>query len=151
MDVSYLPFWPKYRMDGANGVIGGAALWVINGFDNNTYKGISQFLAFLARQKNQIKWQSMTGYFPILAKPLNNVKSFNPNLKASKIALAQVSHPSFLSPGERLGYYSQIRLFNDEQIEAILSGVLNVNQALEQAEIHANKLLKRFDSTSLPN
>ncbi len=148
VDVSYLPFWPKYRKTGGNGVIGGAALWVINGFDNATYKGISQFLAFLSEPQNQIKWQNMTGYFPILAKPLRNSISLNPNLKASQLALDQVSKPSSLSPGARLGYYAQIRLFNDEQIEAILAGIMNVDEALEQAEKHANKLLKRFAFTN---
>ena len=147
VDVSYMPFWPKYRKVGANGVIGGAALWVINGFSNETYNGINHFLAFLAQDKVQQKWQRLTGYFPILAKPLNTSKSLDDNLKASKVALEQVSNSSSLSPGERLGYYAQIRLFNDEQIEAILAGIVNVEQALKHAENHANKLLKRFDST----
>ena len=45
-------------------------------------------------------------------------------LKASNIALAQISHEAPLLQGIRLPNYFQIRLFNDEQIEGILSELL---------------------------
>lgn len=146
VDVSYMPYWPQYKTKQTNAAIGGAALWVISGHSNNVYRGITEFLAYLSSKKIQTKWQLASGYFPVIRAPL--IPDNNSNLKASKIAYQQVSNlATDLSPGERLGYYAQIRLFNDEQIEAILSGLLTVEQALLRAERYANKLLSKFKKT----
>lgn len=141
VDVTSLPYWPQFRQKGFNGVIGGAALWVINNFDNKTYLGVSRFLAFLSKEKNQAYWQEQTGYFPVLAKPIKLTRSASYHLKASEVALSQVSNPTQLPSGLRLPHYSQIRLFNDEQIEAILAGLLSVDEALLQSSNYANKFL----------
>ena len=151
VDVAELPYWPQFRNSGANAVMGGAGLWVINGFSDKTYKGIALFFNFLAHPKTQAFWQLKTGYFPVIQHPITFQDPADiSELKASIIAFQQVSHTSDLSPGERLGYYAQIRLFNDEQMEAIISEQQTVEQALALAEKNANNLLAQFKRNSHP-
>lgn len=143
VDVASLPYWPKYRNKTYNGLIGGAALWVINHFDSKTYEGIALFFAFLSQEEKQAFWQEETGYFSVLAKSLTHKKKKLSTLKASNIALAQISHEAPLLQGIRLPNYFQIRLFNDEQIEGILSELLTVDEALSQSNDYANKRLMK--------
>ncbi|MGU0057351.1 extracellular solute-binding protein [Enterobacter hormaechei] len=48
-----------------NAIIGGASLWVMQGKDNGTYKGVAKFLDFLAKPENAAEWHQKTGYLPI--------------------------------------------------------------------------------------
>ena len=59
-----LPHWgspyPK-----ANTILGGATLWVMRGHDPASYKGVVQFLRFVAEPSQQSWWAATTGYLPI--------------------------------------------------------------------------------------
>lgn len=147
LGVSSLPYWPKYRLREHSTVIGGAALWVISGFEKKVYQGVKTFLTFLANADTQSRWQRLTGYLPVTeqARQLSNTHVQKGALEASNIALAQMQGDGKGSQGARLGYYAQIRLFNDEQIEAICAGSKSVKQALHEAQDHANYLLRRFE------
>jgi sn-glycerol 3-phosphate transport system substrate-binding protein len=147
LGVSALPYWPEYQKDNGNTVIGGGAIWVVNGFDKSIYKGVSAFLSFLSSADTLSNWQRMTGYLPVTqeAMRLSDKARHNPSKRVSKLAVSQITASKNRSPGARLGFYAQIRVFNDEQVEAICAGTKTVNEALIEAQVHANYLLRRFE------
>lgn len=146
LGVSSLPYWPAFREKEINTVIGGASIWVIEGFDKPTYEGVKAYLSYLSAPKVQSYWQRQTGYLPLSqeAMRLSNQAKSNPTEEVSEIAISQISASDKRSPGARLGYYAQIRLFNDEQIEAICAGTKSVKQALQEAKAQSDYLLRRF-------
>lgn len=140
--VSSMPYWPQFRKTKSNSAIGGAAIWVSQGFSNNVYRGVAKFFAYLTSVKTQAYWVEHSGYFPVIRDILAIDMG---NLKSSKIAYEQVSYPDAENMSVRLGFYAQIRNFNDEQIEAVLSGKSKVNRAIKEAELNANLLVDRFN------
>ncbi len=148
LGVSNLPYWPTHhsREKRHNSALGGAAIWVVNGFDDETYAGVGAFLAYLSEPKVQARWEKETGYLPVTKKARAiSLSHHSKAYKASNIALKQITNNPREKIGERLGNFAQIRLFNDEQIEAICSGNMSVEHALQSAEKHANFLLRRFE------
>lgn len=148
LGVSQLPYWPRYRQKHYNAVLGGAAIWVVKGFSKDVYQGIAEFLSYLSKPKIQSRWQRLTGYLPVTqkAKDLSAEHSDDMSLLASNIALIQLGEEQQTGAGARLGNYAQIRLYNDEQIEAICSGEISAESAVKEAQTYANFLLRRFES-----
>lgn len=147
LGVSSLPYWPQFRKKEVNTVIGGAAIWVIEGFNKPIYDGVMAYLTYLSDPRVQSFWQRESGYLPLskAAMRLSQNETNNPTKKVSAIAISQISGSAKRSPGARLGYYAQIRLFNDEQIEAICAGTKSVDQALKEAQKQSSYLLRRFE------
>lgn len=48
-----------------NAIIGGASLWVMDGKDKETYKGVAEFLQYLVKPEIAAEWHQKTGYLPI--------------------------------------------------------------------------------------
>ncbi|MEM9242633.1 MAG: sn-glycerol-3-phosphate ABC transporter substrate-binding protein UgpB [Pseudomonadota bacterium] len=145
--VGYLPYWPA---DGVpqNTSIGGAALWVMAGHSKHEYKGIAEFLQFLAKAKIQAYWSEKTGYLPVTMAAYNYIKNQgyyqrHPN---QEIAIKELNHkpPTRYSKGIRLGNYSLIRKINSSAIEAVMSQQMTAKQALDKAVKEDNLLLEQF-------
>lgn len=63
--VGMMPYDADVKGAPQNAIIGGASLWVMQGKDNGTYKGVAEFLDFLAKPENAAEWHQKTGYLPI--------------------------------------------------------------------------------------
>jgi sn-glycerol 3-phosphate transport system substrate-binding protein len=141
--VAAMPYSKQIINTRHNSIIGGAALWVVNGFDVQTYQGIASFLNYLAMPKIQAYWHQNTGYLPVSEAAIK----FNHQtpLASDEIVLAELAH-DMQNSRIRLGNYAQIRRINDEELEAAIAGMKPVKQALNDAVARVNHLLKRFQN-----
>lgn len=148
LGVSALPYQEGAHSKDAKTVIGGAAIWVSSGFDNNTYRGVKAFMSYLLTPSVQSNWQIKTGYMPISSKARAlSIKHAPVNvIKGSMIAISQTIHDKKHQgvKDNAIGFYALIRLFNDQQIESILSGMQTVEAALAESEQYANTMQRRF-------
>lgn len=63
--VGMMPYDADAKNAPQNAIIGGASLWVMNGKDAATYKGVAEFLQYLAQPEIAAEWHQKTGYLPI--------------------------------------------------------------------------------------
>jgi sn-glycerol 3-phosphate transport system substrate-binding protein len=59
-----LPHWGEPYKKGTS-IPGGATLWVMKGLQSPEYKGVAQFLKFVAEPEQQAWWHQQTGYVTI--------------------------------------------------------------------------------------
>ncbi|BCA96461.1 glycerol-3-phosphate ABC transporter substrate-binding protein [Legionella antarctica] len=148
LGVSTMPLDTQASPTRHANVAGGAALWAVNGQNEVQYKGIAQFFVFIARPEIQKRWHEHTGYLPL-------------GLKGIYAAIVQASkHPSLLlarsdlegpvnaKPFKHTGPQNQIRSINDEVLEAMFAGLINSDQALQEAMDRSNHVLLRFSQNT---
>ena len=142
-----LPHWgPPYER--ANTVLGGATLWVLRGHNADDYKGVAQFMRFIAEPQQQIFWAATTGYVPITktaARQLENDAFYKKNPE-QWTAMSQLlgSRPTPNSRGLRLGNYVQVREAIELELENIFSGKKTVKEGLDAAVVRGNAILRQF-------
>ena len=107
-----LPHWgPPYAK--ANTILGGATLWVLRGREPADYKGVAQFMKFIAEPRQQVWWAATTGYVPISTTAVKNLEddSFYKKNPEEWTAMSQLLNvkPTPNSRGLRLGNYVQVR------------------------------------------
>jgi sn-glycerol 3-phosphate transport system substrate-binding protein len=131
-----------------NGMIGGATLWVFKGHRPAEYKGIAEFIAFLAKSENQIWWHKETGYLPITKTAYEELKKENYFQKEpfQEVAIKQLLRgtPTINSRGLRLGNYTQIRDVMDEELEKIWSGKSTPEEGIKNSVERGNRLLEQY-------
>lgn len=102
-----------------NAIIGGTSLWVMGGKDDATYKGVAQFMQFLAQPEMAAEWHQKTGYLPITtaAYELTKQQGFYEKNPGADIATRQMLNkpPLAFTKGLRLGNMPQIRTIVDEK------------------------------------
>ncbi len=150
--VRPLPYWDG--VDGApqNTIIGGASLWVMQGHEDEEYKGVASFLNFLSTPEIQAKWHQDTGYLPITTAAGEKTKmdGFYDKNPGTDIAVIQMTAkaPTANSKGLRLGSFDQIRGIIDEELESVWSGDKSAQEALDSAAERGDKLLRRFEQAN---
>lgn len=151
-DVRPLPYWEALVDEPQNTIIGGASLWVMEGHDEDEYKGVGEFLAFLSRANVQATWHQNTGYLPITlaAGDLTKSQGFYEDNPGTDIAVMQMTakEPTPNSKGLRLGSFDQIRGIIDEELEAIWSGDKSAQEAMDSAKERGDALLRRFETAN---
>jgi sn-glycerol 3-phosphate transport system substrate-binding protein len=124
---------------------GGAAIWAVGGMPDSHYKGIAQFFAFIAQPNIQKSWHEHTGYLPIgfqgIYAPLTQA-SRHPILSLAEADLQEKS--SLHSFVRHIGPQNQMRTANDEALEALFSGLMSAEEAVNQAVFRSNHALSRF-------
>lgn len=144
LGVAPLPIDADVASTRQNNVAGGAALWAVAGQSNTAYRGIALFYAFLARPEVQWRWHQRTGYIPLgltgIYEP-GTQRSAQPTLAIARLDLTKPQKNPF-SP-YRIPL-NQIRMINDQALEAIFSGIKSPEQALNDAVARADFVLKRF-------
>lgn len=60
-----LPFYPDMINEPQNSIIGGATLWILQGHNKPSYKGVAKFMTYLSSPEVQAWWHQETGYVPI--------------------------------------------------------------------------------------
>ena len=149
--VRPLPYWEG--TDGPqNTIIGGASLWVMEGHEDDAYKGVAEFMNFLSSTNIQAKWHQQTGYLPITSEAGVKTKAdgFYDENPGTDIAVVQMTTkaPTANSKGLRLGSFDQIRGIIDEELEAVWSGDKDAQTAMDSAVERGNKLLRRFEQAN---
>jgi len=150
--VRPLPYWEG--VDGApqNTIIGGASLWVMQGHEDDEYKGVAAFLNFLSSADIQAKWHQDTGYLPITAAAGEKTRAdgFYEKNPGTDIAVIQMTAkaPTANSKGLRLGSFDQIRGIIDEELEAVWAGDKTAQEAMDSAAERGDKLLRRFEQAN---
>lgn len=151
-DVRPLPYWEGVGNAPQNTIIGGASLWVMEGHEDDEYKGAGEFLSFLSSTDVQAAWHQDTGYLPITAEAseATRVAGFYEENPGTDIAVIQMTanEPTANSKGLRLGSFDQIRGIIDEELEAIWAGDKSAQEAMDSAVERGNPLLRRFEQAN---
>ena len=151
-DVRPLPYWEGVGNAPQNTIIGGASLWVMEGHEEEEYKGAGEFLSYLSSSDVQAKWHQDTGYLPITAEASATTKAsgFYEENVGTEVAVIQMTAkaPTANSNGLRLGSFDQIRGIIDEELEAIWSGDKSAKDAMDSVVTRGNPLLRRFEQAN---
>jgi sn-glycerol 3-phosphate transport system substrate-binding protein len=147
--VGMMPYDDTVKEAPQNAIIGGASLWAMKGKDEATYKGIAQFMQFLAQPEIAAEWHQKTGYLPITtaAYELTRKQGFYDKNPGADIATRQMLNkaPLPFTKGLRLGNMQQIRTAVDEELESVWTGKKTPQAALDAAVERGNLLLRRFE------
>jgi len=142
-----LPHWgPPYPKQ--NTILGGATLWVLRGRAPADYKGVAQFMKFLAEPRQQVWWAATTGFVPVTLSALEKLKESafyeqNPEQWTAMSTLLNAK-PTPNSRGLRLGNYAQVRDVIEEELVSILIGKKTVKEGLDAAVERGNAILRQF-------
>jgi sn-glycerol 3-phosphate transport system substrate-binding protein len=144
--VAPMPYYDEY--DGApfRSVIGGDALWVMQGRSAAQYKAVARFLTWFAQAEQQAQWHQATGFLPITkaAWDLNRRLGFHAGNSGYEVALAELSaRPD--SPhgrGVRLPQLARIRAVIDEELEQVWAHTKAPKDALDAAVARGNQILR---------
>ncbi|CCG88925.1 sn-glycerol-3-phosphate ABC transporter substrate-binding protein UgpB [Erwinia piriflorinigrans] len=150
--VGMMPYDDGVANAPQNAIIGGASLWAMKGKDAATYKGVAEFMQFLAQPEIAAEWHQKTGYLPITtaAYDLTRKQGFYQQHPGADIATRQMLNkdPLPYTKGMRLGNMPQIRTIVDEELEGVWTGKQAPQAALDNAVRRGNELLSRFEQQS---
>lgn len=150
--VGMMPYDADVKGAPQNAIIGGASLWVMNGKDPATYRGVAEFMRFLAKPEIAAEWHQKTGYLPITsaAYDLTRQQGFYERNPGADIATRQMLNkpPLPFTQGLRLGNMLQIRTSVDEELESVWTGKKTPQQALDAAVQRGNMQLRRFEQST---
>ena len=148
--VAMLPYYDDVAGAPQNSIIGGATLWVLQGQEDEDYKGVAAFFKYLSRPEVQAKWHQDTGYLPITmpAYELSQSQGFYTKNPGTDVSIKQMTlnTPTENSRGLRLGNFVQIRDIINEELEQVWTGNKPADAALDDAAKRGNELLRQFQS-----
>lgn len=153
--VGFMPYWTDivdapFRLN-----IGGSSFWALAGFEEDIYRGIAHFFAYLSLSEIQAYWHQKTGYLPITeaAYYLTKKKGFYASNPAAEIAVLEVMNDKNTphTKGIRLGNYTIVREKILEYLEKAFVGELTPQEALDTAVREGNRLLTDFEQQTLSN
>ena len=131
-----------------NSIIGGGTLWVMKGARPEEYRGVAQFLKYVASPENQAWWAAVTGYLPLTNAAAKAMEASGHHAKnpSHKTAVDQMNAGKTTpnSQGNRLGKFVSIRDAIEEQLENIFNGTKTPKQGLDDAVAKGNEILKEF-------
>ncbi len=151
-DVGYgmLPHYAEFQPQ--NSIIGGATLWVLQGLEEETYRGVADFFTYLSSPEVQAEWSQGTGYLPITqaAYDLSREQGFFEANPGTELPIQQITlnEPTENSKGLRFGSYVQIRDIIDEEFQALIAGDKDAQAALDAVVERGNALLREFETTA---
>jgi sn-glycerol 3-phosphate transport system substrate-binding protein len=138
-----------------NSIIGGATLWVLQGHEEETYRGVADFFTHLSSPEVQAEWSQGTGYLPITqaAYDLSREQGFFEANPGTELPIQQITlnEPTENSKGLRFGNYVQIRDIIDEEFQALIAGDKDAQGALDAVVERGNALLREFETTAGAN
>lgn len=147
-----LPYYKDLIDKPQNSIIGGATLWVLKGQKQDDYKGVAQFMTYMASPEVQAWWHQGTGYVPITksAYELSKKQGFYDTNPGTDTAIKQLNlnEPTPASRGIRFGNFVQIRDVINEEMEAIWSGDKTAEAGLAAAVERGDALLRKFEKAN---
>ncbi|TPW31152.1 sn-glycerol-3-phosphate ABC transporter substrate-binding protein UgpB [Martelella alba] len=153
-DVGFgmLPYYSDVEGAPQNSIIGGATLWVLQGKDDATYKGVADFFSYLSSPEVQADWHQFSGYLPITtaAYELGQSQGYYTENPGADVGIKQITlnPPTENSKGLRFGNYVQIRGIIDEEFEAMLGNEKTPQEALDELVSRGNALLREFQAAN---
>ena len=148
--VHFLPYHDDIKGAPRNTIIGGASLWVMEGKEAASYKGVARVLAFLAKPEIQMDWHIVTGYLPITmaAHELTRKSGYYDKNPGSEVAIRQLfnKQPTVNSRGLRFGDYLQCREIFESELDLVFSGKKEAAGALADAARRGNEVLRHFEA-----
>ncbi len=134
--VAPLPYYEEGARQPVNTLVGGSALWAIEGRSRDTYNGIATFLAYLATPVVAAEWHQKTGSLPwtsaaYIASERTGFYDQLPGLagvmKGAATSLGAVTR------GIRLPHYEKVRDIMDAELDAVWAGRKPPKQGLDDA------------------
>jgi sn-glycerol 3-phosphate transport system substrate-binding protein len=153
-EVGYgmLPYYADVEGAPQNSIIGGATLWVLQGHDEETYRGVADFFSHLSSPEVQAEWSQGTGYLPITqaAYDLSTEQGFFEANPGTELSIQQITlnEPTENSKGLRFGNYVQVRGIIDEEFQSLLAGEQDAQAALDAVVERGNAMLREFETTA---
>ena len=146
-----LPYDQELIAAPLNSIIGGASLWTMTapGRSAAEYKGVAEFLQFIAQPKNDAVWSQRTGYVPVTTAGFEESKRegyFDKNPGAD-VPIAQLSRGTVTpnSKGFRLGRMPELRNIVYEEVEGAFQGKQAPQAALDNVVARGNRVLREFE------
>ena len=146
-----LPYDQKLIPAPLNSIIGGASLWTMTaqGRKPEEYKGVAEFLRFIAQPKNDAAWSQATGYVPVTAAGYEECRreGFYDKHPGADVPIVQLSRGTVTpnSKGLRLGRMPEIRNIIYEEAEGAFQGKLEPKAALDNVVSRGNRVLRDFE------
>ena len=143
--VAPLPYYEEAARQPVNTLVGGSALWAIEGRSRDTYNGIATFLAYLVTPVVAAEWHQKTGSLPwthaaYLASERTGFYDKLPGLAG--IMKAAATSQGAATRGIRLPHYDKVRDVFDAQLDAVWSGKTPPKQGLDDAVRLGNIAMK---------
>ncbi|MGI9026258.1 MAG: extracellular solute-binding protein, partial [Burkholderiaceae bacterium] len=134
--VAPLPFYDEAARQPVNTLVGGSALWAIEGRSHDTYNAIAAFLAYLVTPVVAAEWHQKTGSLPwthaaYIASERTGFYDKLPGLAG--IMKAAATSMGAATRGIRLPNYDKVRDVMDTQLDAVWSGQKPPKQGLDDA------------------
>ena len=151
--VAPLPFYEEAARQPVNTLVGGSALWAIDGRSKDTYNGIAAFLAYLATPVVAADWHQKTGSLPwtsaaYIASERTGFYDKTPGLGA--IMKAAATSQGAASRGIRLPNYAKVRDVMDVELDEVWAGRKPAKQGLDDA-VRLGDLAMKDGVTVVPN
>jgi sn-glycerol 3-phosphate transport system substrate-binding protein len=130
-------------------IVGGNSLWIMKNKPIEEQNGAYRFIKYMASAKVQETWHKHTGYFPIRADVIDNLKKqgFYDKYPVAWVAIQQVrSSPDLpATRGALMGIFPEVREHVATAIEEVISGQATVEQALKKAKAKTDFSLLRYN------
>lgn len=146
-----LPYDPELTNAPINSIIGGASLWTMTapGRAAAEYKGVAQFLAFIAQPKQDATWHQRTGYVPVTLAGFEESKrqGYYEKNQGAEVPIQQLTRGTVTanSRGFRLGRMTELRNIVYEEVERALQGQQSAQGALDNVVGRGNRVLREFE------
>ena len=149
-DVAMIPTETAERH---NSVVGGASLWVLAGKSEEEYRGVAEYLKFIATPEEIKYFVSNTGYIAVTKSAFDSLTAEGfyaaAPYKGREVAIASLTatEPGPLNRGFRLGSMMQHRAEWLSEVQAALAGQKTVQEAYDTSVERGNALLEKFAKT----
>ncbi|MGC8475894.1 MAG: extracellular solute-binding protein [Acetobacteraceae bacterium] len=147
---AFLPYHPSLIKSPINSIIGGAAFWAMTapGRTLAEYRGVAQFLNYMALPQNDAHWSKATGYIPVtrggnaqLAK--EGFYAANPGTDLAVKQLTRTKVTPY-SAGVRLGGMAEVFVIIEEEWERAIQNGASAKVALANATRRGQSVIDRF-------
>ena len=149
--AAFLPYDPELIASPINSIIGGASLWTMTapGRTPAEYKGVAEFLRFIALPGNDALWSQNTGYVTVTLAgyALLRQQGYYDRNPGTEIPIRQLTRGEVTpaSKGFRLGRMPELRNIIQEEMEKALQGQQSAQAALDSAVLRGNRVLREFE------
>ncbi|MCJ0618615.1 extracellular solute-binding protein [Haloarcula hispanica] len=137
-------------LDDRTGVlVGGASLWVGDAVSEAVHDAVGEFLTWLTEPAQQRRWHQETGYFPVHADAIPQLRSAdwfeqNPHYRTAFDQLVD-TRDTTATRGAQIGPFDTVRTIIEDAVDS-MDGPDSVPSALDRLDTQVTKQLERYDS-----
>ena len=141
-------YFPSVKDSDEGGVsIGGASLWALNNNDPKKLRATWEFVKFMISPESQAYWNAQTGYFPVTV-AAQEEQVFKDNIAQYpqfQTAIDQLHDSSPEYVGALLSVFSEARDTVESEIESMLNGEVDVDEAVSNMADTINKSIEEYN------